>query len=197
VTSDGTPGVYSLSLDSGRSTVATIGRRAFGLPFHRARMRMTRHGRTVTFRSRHRTGGLGEDAASEPGDGNGDRAVFQAQYPPGRGAVPSGPGSFEAFRVERVRCYLPARGDSRVAPLRAFGPGAPGDGGGVYVGRIERGPWTLRPVAATVRRNGRSTPPGYRPRRTSPSSSTAPASGWASESIGAGPAGSRGTDVRS
>jgi hypothetical protein len=140
VTSDGTPGVYSLSLDSGRSTVATIGRRASGLPFHRTRMRMTRHGRTVTFRSRHRTGGVGDDTASEPGDGNGDRAVLQAQYPPGRGAVPSGPGSFEAFRVERVRCYLPARGDSRVAPLRAFDPGAPGDAGGVSVGRIERGP---------------------------------------------------------
>jgi uncharacterized protein YqjF (DUF2071 family) len=51
VTLEGQPGVYFLSLDTGARLPATVGRRAFGIPIHRASMRITRRGETVTFRA--------------------------------------------------------------------------------------------------------------------------------------------------
>jgi len=134
VTLDGEPGVYFLSLDTGRRSAAAVGRRAFGLPFFHARMRMTRHGETVTFRSR-RTGG------DDP------PRVFEARYRPDGPRYRAEPGSLEAFCIEHDTYYLPVPEDRRPG---LFGSA---DRGEVVVGTIERDPWDLRPVDATIHEN--------------------------------------------
>jgi uncharacterized protein YqjF (DUF2071 family) len=130
---DDEPGVYFLSLDSGRRAPATMGRRAFGLPFHYARMQMTRRGEEITFRSHRR--------------GNGSpAAVFQARYQPAGEPYQASLGSLEEFCVEHFRYYLPAPEDRRIDILQPFAS----DRDGVYVGTIEREPWQLQPVTATL-----------------------------------------------
>jgi len=124
-------GVYFLSLDSGSRLGAAVGRRAFGLPFRPARGRLRRTGDTVRFTSRRRTD-------------DGDAAVFAARYRPDGAAYTAEAGSLEAFCIERFRYLFPA-GEATAA--------LPGDGDGVVVGRIERDPWELRPVDATIRTN--------------------------------------------
>ena len=136
VTVDGEPGVYFRSLDSGRRVPAAVGRRVFGLPFRHARMRMTRRGDRATFRSRRAVD-------------DGPTAVFGARYRPDGDAYEATPDSLEAFCVERFRYYLPAGEDHRAGLLRRPGPRADG----VSVGRIQREPWTLRPVETTIREN--------------------------------------------
>lgn len=122
-------GVYFLSLDAGEWLPATVGRRAFGLPFHRASMRLTRRGTEVAFRSRR--------------DGD-PPAVFRARYRPTGERYRAEPGSIESFCIEQVRYFLPAAEDRRV--------GSEADGR-VWVGELDREPWDLRPVEATIRRN--------------------------------------------
>lgn len=129
VTRDGRPGVYFFSLDTGEWLPATVGRRAFGIPFHRARMRMTRRGDEVTFRSRR---------AGDP------PAVFRARYRPTGETYRAEPDTIEAFCIEHFRYFLPAGEDRRV--------GARADGS-VRVGELDREPWTLRPVDAGIREN--------------------------------------------
>jgi hypothetical protein len=130
-------GVYFLSLDSDDRLAAAVGRRAFGLPVHRAWMRATERGDGVVFRMRRR-------------DRTGPTAVFQARYrPQGGGGFQAAPGSFEAFCVERFRYYLPASEDRRTGPFRA----GYASGDGIRVGTIDRHPWSLRPVEAAIRRN--------------------------------------------
>lgn len=51
-TRDGDTGVYFLSLDTGLGAAAATGSGAFGLPFRRARTRLTRTGDRITFRGR-------------------------------------------------------------------------------------------------------------------------------------------------
>ena len=136
VTVDGEQGVYFRSLETGRRAAALAGRRAFGLPFRRARMRTTRRGDRVTFRSRRAVD-------DEP------VAAFRARYRPDGDAYEATPGSLEAFCVERFRYYIPAGGDHRAGLLRRLAPQADG----VAVGRIQRKPWTLRPVEATIHEN--------------------------------------------
>ena len=134
VTVDGEPGVYFLSLDTGSRAAAAVGRRAFGLPFRHARMRLTRRNGTVTFRSRR-------SGTTDPS------ALFQARYRPRGEPSRAEDGSLAAFCIEHIRYYLPVAEDRRVGPRRPAGAGD-----GVYVGTIEREPWELRPVSATVRR---------------------------------------------
>jgi hypothetical protein len=129
VTLDGRPGVYFLSLDTGARLPAAVGRRAFGIPLHRARMRVTRRGEEVTFRSRR--------------DGD-PPAVFRARYRPTGETYRADPDSFEAFGIERFRYFLPSEEDRRV------GTGRRGDGR-VRVGELDRKAWDLRPVDATIR----------------------------------------------
>lgn len=129
VTADGDPGVYFLSLDSGRRVPALVGRRAFGLPFHAASMSIARRGEEVTFRSRRR---------DDPS------AVFGARYRPAGEPSRVEPGTVADSCVERSRYFLPAPEDRR------FGPAADG---GLRVGRVTRDPWTLCPADATLRRN--------------------------------------------
>jgi hypothetical protein len=126
-------GVYFLSLDTGRRTAAAAGRRVFGLPFHYADMSLSRRGDRVTFQSHRRGRGT-------------PSAVFQARYRPDGSTFEAEPGTLEAFCVEQFRYYFPAVEDHRVGVSR-------GDSGGVRVGTIDRVPWVLRPVDATVREN--------------------------------------------
>jgi len=120
---DGRSGVYFFSLDVCERLAAWVGRRTFGLPFHRASMRLTRRGEEVTFRSRR---------------GGDPPAVFQARYRPRGETYRAEPESIEAFCIERSRYFLP-EGDGRSERVR--------------IGELDRKPWTLRPVDATVRRN--------------------------------------------
>jgi len=126
------PGVYFLSLDTGDRLAAWAGRRGFGIPFHRARMRMTRRGDEVSIRSRRE--------GDPPAD-------FRARYRPTGGTYRAAPSSIEEFCIEHVRYVLPAGEDRRL--------GAGGDGGDerVRVGELDREPWELRPVEATIREN--------------------------------------------
>ena len=126
-------GVYFLSLDTGRWAAAVAARRSFGLPFHHASMRLTRHDGRLTFRSQRR----GVDTP----------AVFQARYRPTGAAFRVEPGSLEAFCVEQFRYYVPAAEDHRAVS------GANGRDGGVRVGRVTHDPWSLQPVTATIRTN--------------------------------------------
>lgn len=134
-TRDGDTGVYFLSLDTGLGAAAAAGSGVFGLPFRRARMRLTRTGDRITFRSRR--------AGSTP------PAVFQARYRPEGDRHRADPGSLAEFCVERDRYFLPAAEAGGAATLRTVGPG----GEGTIVGRIDRDPWELRDVDATLREN--------------------------------------------
>jgi uncharacterized protein YqjF (DUF2071 family) len=129
-----TTGVYFLSLDSGSRAGAAVGRRLFGLPFRPARGRITRTDDTVRFASRR-----------EAADG-GPAATFQARYRPDGEPYTAAPDSVESFCIERFRYLFPASDATRSLP-------GVGDDDRVVVGRIEREPWTLRPVAATIRTN--------------------------------------------
>jgi hypothetical protein len=130
---DGDVGVYFLSLDTGRRSAAVAGRRAFGLPFHHATMRLTRRDDRVTFRSRRR----GSEAP----------AVFQARYRPTGSTSTAEPGTVASFCVERSRYYLPASEDRRLGAERRPGVAE------VRIGSIDRPPWELQPVDATIRVN--------------------------------------------
>ncbi|MFB6281461.1 MAG: YqjF family protein, partial [Haloferacaceae archaeon] len=141
---DGDPGVYFLSLDAGGRLPAAVGRRLFGLPFRHARVRLDRRDGALVFRSRRR--------GPPP-------ARFAARYRPTGAAATADPGTLAAFCVERDRYYVPAGEDPRSDAARALSgdrPAAPGgaDGHAVRVGSIERDPWPLRPVDATVRPDG-------------------------------------------
>jgi Uncharacterized conserved protein len=126
-------GVYFISLDSGSRAGAAVGRRLFGLPFRPARGRITRTDDTVRFTSRREADG-------------GPAAVFQARYRPDGEPYTAEPDSVASFCIERFRYLFPAGDGPRSLP-------GVGDDDRVVVGRIEREPWTLRPVDATIRTN--------------------------------------------
>lgn len=136
VTHGGEDGVYFLSLDTGSSAAARAGSGVFGLPFHHARMRLTRRGDRLTFRSRR--------------DGEGDPpAVFKTRYRPEGERYRAAPGSLAEFCIEHYRYFLPAAEARGAAALRTAGA----DGPATLVGRIDRDRWDLRPVSATIREN--------------------------------------------
>jgi len=136
VTRDGDDGVYFLSLDTGLRAAARAGSGVFGLPFTHARMRLTRRGDRITFRSRR-------DREGAPS------AVFQARYRPEGDPYLADPGSLAEFCIEHHRYFLPTAEAGGATALRTAGQ----DRAGTIVGRIDRDPWELRPVSATIRGN--------------------------------------------
>ncbi len=136
VTCGGDEGVYFLSLDTGLRAAAAAGSGVFGLPFTYARMRLTRSGDRITFRSRR-------DGETAP------PAVFKARYRPEGERFRAAPDSLAEFCIEHYRYFLPTAEVGGAAALRTVGA----DEGDTIVGRIDRDPWDLRPVAATVREN--------------------------------------------
>lgn len=136
VTLDGDDGVYFLSLDTDLRAAAVAGRNVFGLPFNHAGMRLTRRGDRITFRSRR------DGEATPP-------AVFQARYRPEGERSRAEPGSLAEFCIEHHRYFLPAAEAGGAAALRTVGA----EQAGTVVGRIDRDPWDLRPVSATIREN--------------------------------------------
>lgn len=132
---EGRSGVYFFSLDSGRRLAAAAGRRLFGLPFHHATMRLTRRDDRVAFRRRRR----GRETPA---------AVCQARYRPTGDGFRADNGTLDALCVEQFQYYVPASMDHRFDGLQ---PGEPTRR--VRVGTIDRDPWELRPMEATIREN--------------------------------------------
>lgn len=90
--------------------------------------------------------------------------MFQARYRPAGEAYQAAPGSLEEFCVEHFRYYLPAPEDRRIDVLQPFAS----DRDGVYVGTIEREPWQLQPVTATLRTNTLFETAGLQPPSAAP-----------------------------
>jgi uncharacterized protein YqjF (DUF2071 family) len=83
------PGVWFFSLDAASALAVAGARLGYGLPYHRARMKLELAGDTVRYESRRRSGG----------------ATFTGRYAP-RGPVRNAaPGSLEHFLAERYLLY--------------------------------------------------------------------------------------------
>lgn len=91
-TVDGRPGIWFLSLDAGRALAVHGARLTYRLPYHHARMSLTREGGRVTYRS--------ESSSPER-----PPATFDATYAPtGRPQNPVA-GTLEHFLTERYTLY--------------------------------------------------------------------------------------------
>jgi uncharacterized protein len=92
VSAGGTPGIFFLSLDAARSVAVGGGRRAYKLPYYRARMSMSRAKQRVRFESERVQDGA-------------ERRAFRADYRPTGAAFEPPPGTLEHFLTERYRLY--------------------------------------------------------------------------------------------
>ncbi|HWC25662.1 MAG TPA: DUF2071 domain-containing protein [Solirubrobacteraceae bacterium] len=104
VTVDGKPGIYFFSLDADSALAVAAARRAYRLPYFRARMSIARDAGEVRFAS-HRT------SREAPA-----RADFRAHYGPVGKAFPATAGSLEQWLTERYCLYT---FDDRRRVLRA------------------------------------------------------------------------------
>ena len=86
----GDPGVYFFSLDADDRLSVALARRAFQLPYYRARMRFERRGERIEIRSQRTTEGV-------------PPASFDATVEVGREYRPVERGSLEGFLVENYR----------------------------------------------------------------------------------------------
>jgi uncharacterized protein YqjF (DUF2071 family) len=102
-TIDGKPGIWFMSLDAASSLAVASARRAYRLPYFKARMGATKAGRWVQYRSRR----VSED---------GDPAELSGRYRPTGPASPPAPGSLEHWLTERYCLYAL---DERGSVLRA------------------------------------------------------------------------------
>ena len=103
VSLDGKPGIFFLSLDAGSTLAVLAARRAYRLPYFRARMNIGRRDREIRYES-------------ERVSADGEPAAFAAEYGP-RGAVGrAARGSLEYFLTERYCLYTI---DESGRPLRA------------------------------------------------------------------------------
>ena len=91
-TIDGRPGIWFLSLDAARAVAVHGARAAYRLPYHLARMSVTRQGDLVTYRS--------ESLSRQR-----PRATFDATYGPTAAAADPAPGTLEHFLTERYTLY--------------------------------------------------------------------------------------------
>lgn len=108
---DGGRGVHFLSLDADDEVGVGVARAAYGLPYYRARIDLSRDGDGVTVRSRRVHGGA-------------PAAALDATYRPTDGeATPADPGSLGAFLTEHYRFYLPGHRVGTIAhePWRLTG----------------------------------------------------------------------------
>ena len=92
VTAEDKPGIWFFSLDAESQLAVEAARRAYRLPYHRARMSAARRGEWIAYESA-RVGG-----DSEP-------HVFSARYRPDGEAFRADPGSLEEFLTERYCLY--------------------------------------------------------------------------------------------
>jgi len=91
-TIDGRPGIWFLSLDAGRALAVHGARATYRLPYHHARMSVTRQGGRVTYHSRSLP-------RQRP------RAAFQASYAPTGPPTSAAPGTLEHFLTERYTLF--------------------------------------------------------------------------------------------
>lgn len=123
VTIAGKPGIFFFSLDAGSALAVAVARRAYRLPYFRARMSIDRDGRTVRFTSRR--------TSPEAPAG----AAFRARYRPTGAIFTAAPGTLEHWLTERY-CLYTLDDERRV--LR---------------GDIHHPPWPLQPADADVELN--------------------------------------------
>lgn len=120
VTVGGRPGIYFFSLDAGSALAVAAARRAYLLPYFRARMSMRRAGCDVRFASER----VGEDAPAP--------ARLHGSYRPTGPAFAAAPGTLEHWLTERYCLYtLDDRGE-------------------VQRGEIHHRPWPLQPATADL-----------------------------------------------
>jgi uncharacterized protein YqjF (DUF2071 family) len=91
VKTGGKPGIFFLSLDTSSALAVAGARRAYKLPYYRARMSMDRAGRRTRFESARTNGGLPR--------------TFRAEYRPRAAAFEPRPGTLEYFLTERYCLY--------------------------------------------------------------------------------------------
>ena len=91
-TVDGRPGIWFLSLDAARAAAVLGARRTYRLPYHHARMSVSRHDGTVAYRSE-------SESPQRP------RAALDATYRPTGPAANPAPGTLEHFLTERYTLY--------------------------------------------------------------------------------------------
>jgi uncharacterized protein YqjF (DUF2071 family) len=91
-TVDGRPGIWFLSLDAARRAAVLGARRTYRLPYHHARMSVSRHDGTVAYRSE-------SESPQRP------RAALDATYRPTGPAANPAPGTLEHFLTERYTLY--------------------------------------------------------------------------------------------
>lgn len=105
----GKPGIFFLSLDAANPLAVVAARRAYRLPYFRARMAITRRGPAVHYRS-------------ERTSGDGAPAEFEAEYRATGEPFPAQPGSLDYFLAERYCLYTvdedgrPLRGEIQHPP---------------------------------------------------------------------------------
>jgi uncharacterized protein len=109
VTLGGKPGIFFLSLDAASRLAVVAARRAYRLPYFRARMTIDRHPDVIRY-------------ASERTSADGEPASFQAGYRPAGEVFRAAPGALEYFLTERYCLYTvdeagrPLRGEIQHPP---------------------------------------------------------------------------------
>jgi hypothetical protein len=98
-TVDGKPGIWFFSLDAESAFAVEAAKRAYKLPYHRARMSAERRGAWVDYRS------------------NRNGATFDASYQPAGEAEPPAEGTLEYFLTERYCLYTLHEGEVRRADI--------------------------------------------------------------------------------
>jgi len=126
VTFDGEPGVFFFSCNTGQQLNALLGERVFGLPHQPAAVSLDRRGDQNVLRCRQTDSDVG--------------GRFDATYRPTGTPSPAESGSLAEFLVERHTYFSPT--DRETDQPAAF-----------IIGSIEREPWQLSDVDATVRTN--------------------------------------------
>jgi uncharacterized protein YqjF (DUF2071 family) len=123
VTVDGKPGIWFFSLDAGSRLAVLTARRAYRLPYFRARMAIEPDGAGV----RYETSRVGAEAPAP--------AEFRAAYRPAGPVFNAQPGSLDHWLVERYCLYTL---DDRHRVLR---------------GEIHHPPWPLQAAEAEIATN--------------------------------------------